>query len=553
MRMNIRTSLSAKIVLLLSLLVSTVIAVLVGVTVVAQRQAMLAQLDESLGRTSELLSLAIRKPMIVGDDESTRAQVAEFGKMFPDTRIYITDFNGNTTYATREHSLRRDLGKDEVGPEVAALVKRTLESGKTGEVSTILEGRRFFARAAGIPNDPGCHHCHGPSRPVLGSMVVFRDVEAQMQGIDDQLVKDILYAVAGLCVLLAAIIFFLRRSVLGRISSITQASQDIREGDHSRHFAVSGSDELRTLADNLEAMMCQLRQKDLEIKQENAKLNLLLKEIDATSAVLVTGVQEISTSSTSLAQGATEQAASLEEVTSSLHEVGGQTRENAGNAARAESLSNDAQRAAAGGQKDMDHMLSAMRDISASSESIARIIKVIDEIAFQTNLLALNAAVEAARAGQHGKGFAVVAEEVRNLAGRSAKAARETSALIDDSLHKVRQGDEIAKQTAASFQEIVGSITGSAAIVQNIASASQSQASAIGEVNLALSQISDVVQGTTAHAEEIDSAIQLMGAEADKLGRLLREFSAGENHAPDDDGALAGQARFALPPGSPRR
>lgn len=553
MNLNIRTSLSAKIILLLSLLVSTVIAILVTITVMAQRESMVEQLKQGLIRTSELLTLAIKKPMVVGDDVGTSQQVTDFGQLFPDTHIYITDFDGNITYTTREKSLRSDLDSTEVSPAVVELVQQTLTSGDAGHVSTEFAGRRLFARTSGIRNDTTCHHCHGSSEPVLGSMVVIKDVENEMQVIDDQLIHDILFAAVGLVALLAAIMLFMRRSVLNRIKSITRASQAICEGDHNQHFAVKGEDELRTLADNLEAMMIQLRQKDLEVKQENEKLSILLREIESASEVLLEGVQGISSSSSALAQGATEQAASLEEITSSLHEVGGQTRDNASNATHAEKLAKEAQSAAVDGSKQMDRMTDAMREISDSSQSIAKIIKVIDEIAFQTNLLALNAAVEAARAGKYGKGFAVVAEEVRNLAGRSATAARETAALIEDSLKKVQLGDGIAGETAASFQGIVERIVESANIVQNISAASQHQATAITEVNTALNQISDVVQGTTAHAEEIDSSIQLMGAEAHKLEQLLATFSSSRHYDEDtweeeENENHSSAAMRALPP-----
>ncbi|MEF2145340.1 MAG: HAMP domain-containing methyl-accepting chemotaxis protein [Desulfovibrionaceae bacterium] len=542
MNLNIRTSLNAKILLLLSLLVASVITLLVAVSLKAQYESMTNQLNQGMVRTSELLSLAIKKPMVVGDDQGTRDQVAAFGQMFPDTQIFITDFDGNITYATREETLRQDLNTDITSPEVAEIVADSLASDKSTSASSAMDGRRLFARASSISNDRACHHCHGSSEPVLGSLVVVKDVEAEMQAIDNQLWHDIIYALVGLVALLAAIMLFMRRSVLNRIISITRASQAIRDGDHEQHFKVAGSDELRTLADNLEAMMNQLRQKDLEVKRENEKLNVLLREIESASEVLLSGVQGISSSSSALAQGATQQAASLEETTSSLNEIGGQTKQNATNAAHASTLSADAQTAAVDGSKEMDRMTKAMGEISESSQSIAKIIKVIDEIAFQTNLLALNAAVEAARAGRHGKGFAVVAEEVRNLASRSAKAAQETARLIEDSLEKVRMGDSIANDTAASFKDIVERIVESTQLVQEIADASQHQAGALSEINTALNQVSDVVQGTTAHAEEIDSSIQLMGAEAHKLEKLMRDFSA-------ENPMLTSEEMQALPPG----
>ena len=155
-----------------------------------------------------------------------------------------------------------------------------------------------------------------------------------------------------------------------------------------------------------------------------------------------------------LSQGTTEQASSIEELTATITQIASQTRQNATSAGEANSLSAQARDNAKQGNSQMQRMIEAMNEISESSNSISKIIKVIDDIAFQTNILALNAAVEAARAGQHGKGFAVVAEEVRNLAARSAEAARETTLLIEGSIAKVGDGNEIADESAAASEEL---------------------------------------------------------------------------------------------------
>jgi methyl-accepting chemotaxis protein len=255
------------------------------------------------------------------------------------------------------------------------------------------------------------------------------------------------------------------------------------------------------------------------------ELNAIMEQIDVATDQMASGSGQVTDSSQSLSQGATEQATSLEEISSSLIQMASQTRTNAANANQADNLAVKARDAAGKGNSQMRDMVTAMSEINDASQNISKIIKVIDEIAFQTNLLALNAAVEAARAGKHGKGFAVVAEEVRSLAARSAKAAKETEALIEGSVEKVANGSEIANQTAKALDDIGEGIIQVSELIKEIATASNEQAEGISQVNKGLNQIDHVTQQNTALAEESAAAAEELASQAAHLQEMIDRFT----------------------------
>jgi len=234
---------------------------------------------------------------------------------------------------------------------------------------------------------------------------------------------------------------------------------------------------------------------------------------------------QVSAASQSLAQGATEQAAGLEETSSSLEEMSSMTRQAADNAQQANTLATDARKAAEGGAASMQRMIEAINEIQKSSDETAKILKVIDEIAFQTNLLALNAAVEAARAGEAGKGFAVVAEEVRNLAMRSAEAAKNTANMIEESVKNSRNGVTISEEVHKALDEIVSGISKTTDLMGEIAAASQEQAQGIDQVNTAVAQMDKVTQQNAANAEESASASEELSAQASAMNAIVRELA----------------------------
>lgn len=249
-----------------------------------------------------------------------------------------------------------------------------------------------------------------------------------------------------------------------------------------------------------------------------------LGNINDAAFQVMTSSSQVASASEALAQGSTEQASAIEQITASISEIAEKTRQNASEANEAAELVNRAIADVKQGNEQMKEMMSAMDDINESSESISKIMKVIDDIAFQTNILALNAAVEAARAGEAGKGFAVVAEEVRNLAAKSASAAAETAELIEDSKHKVSAGLHIADDTASALVTITERVTQSEKLIDNIAESSNYQATAVAQINQAIGQVSQVVQTNSATSEECAAASEELSNQAIRMRELLAVY-----------------------------
>ena len=344
------------------------------------------------------------------------------------------------------------------------------------------------------------------------------------------------------------------RSIQRPVMEVHKALGALSQGDVSVNVAYSSKDEIggmagacrhivqinREMAETVSRLAGGNWTEVVQIKSQNdllghslnsmiAQVSETLSRVRASVHELNSGTSQIADASQTLSQGATETAASLEEISSSATEIGNQARHNAETATQANHLATAAKQAAETGSQRMKGLNSSMAAITDSSAQIAKIIKTIDDIAFQTNILALNAAVEAARAGRHGKGFAVVAEEVRSLAARSAKAARETADLIEASKSRVDEGNRMARETAEALAEIVGGIVKVGDLVGEMAASSNEQAQGIAQISQGLGQIDQVTQQNTATAEETAAAAEELSGQADELRALIAQFKLKED------------------------
>jgi methyl-accepting chemotaxis protein len=347
--------------------------------------------------------------------------------------------------------------------------------------------------------------------------------------------SDRLSTITQLAALLGAVFgvlcaWLVTRSITAPMHTAVAAMNDIAEGegDLTARLDDSSRDEIGQMAAAFNRFVGSIE-------------DVIRRSITAAQHV-ASAAQQLSAASEQLSTGTHEQASALEETAASLEEITGTVKQNADNARHASELVAGSHDTASKGGRVVAEAVAAMAGISQHSGKMADITATIDEIAFQTNLLALNAAVEAARAGDQGRGFAVVATEVRNLAQRSASAAREIRTLIQDSVGKVEAGSRLVNASGDTLGEIVGSVSRVTGIMAEIAAASTQQSSGIEQVNSAITQMDQVVQGNSAQTEELSSTAQSLATQAQELQSLVGRFKVAGGVA------HANQPAPALPP-----
>ena len=331
-----------------------------------------------------------------------------------------------------------------------------------------------------------------------------------------QPVRTLLQVTAGitvLCAVLAAALLLLSLTQqLRRIDTVRSALQDIAsgEGDLTRRLNVQGNDELSHIS--------------AAFNQFADKITTVLRQIRSASESVHVATREIASGNQDLSSRTEQQASSLEETAAAMEQLTSTVQQNADSARHASELAHTASQVATQGGEVVDQVVKTMGDIHASSRRVGDIISVIDGIAFQTNILALNAAVEAARAGEQGRGFAVVATEVRNLAHRSAQAAKEIKGLIDSSTQQVESGSKLVQQAGTTMQDIVTRVRQVTEIVAEISAASKEQSTGIAEVGNAVSLMDQATQQNAALVEEATAAAHSLEQQADRLTQAVAEF-----------------------------
>jgi methyl-accepting chemotaxis protein len=379
-----------------------------------------------------------------------------------------------------------------------------VKAGKTKEAEALLRGDGFKV-----------------TQDVIGALDELQNMKLTLAketseantGIANSAVTLMLTIIGGSVVLGIVTGLTMTKAITGPLNKFGEVLGAVAGGDLSIHSDLQSKDELGAMSEQLNATIAQLREAMLQVQE--------------SAMAISTASGEISMGNTDLSRRTEQQAASLEETASSMEEIASNVNQTADNAKSANLESNKARQVATDGGAAVTQVIAAMEAINQSSAKINEIIGVVDEIAFQTNLLALNAAVEAARAGEQGRGFAVVAAEVRNLAKRSADAAKEIKGLIRESVAKSMDGNKVAAHAGETIAEVVANVQRVTSLVSEIASATQEQSTGLNEVNKAVVSMDEVTQQNAALVEEAAAAAESLDSQAHALTEIVGRFRTG--------------------------
>ena len=534
--MNIfQRSLAAKILGITSIVLILTFGVLFTATYFMQRASTLHEVEVNAERTSEMLSLAIREPMSIGDNEGTTSKFAEVGNRYSDIDIHLTNFKGNITYSTSEALLRNEIADAVKSRELSTLLEDCLRQECETRTITEIDGIPSYLEIKSIPNEESCHHCHGSNQPVLGVLVMTQNISAQMDGMKRNQMKVGGIMAAGLVVLLGSLYFFMRRSVFVPIHDVAVATERISKGDLTVKVETRSRDQIGQLAQSVNSMTENMRGMMQEIIAGVGTLAVAsgqLKSVSETVAdvardnqtrsdAVAAASEEMSTNMRSVAAATEEASVNISTVAAASEEMSATIDEISRSTARAKEITAVAVSAAEATSADVDHLGAMAREIHSVTQTITA-------ISSQTNLLALNATIEAARAGEAGRGFAVVANEIKEL-------ANQTAAATDEIRGKINGIQGATDQTVTRIGEITGVINDIDTIVTTIAAAVEEQsvttrdiAQNIGQASQGLDEVNHNVSQTSGVAGEITVQIAEVSSSATNMtrnGATVREHA----------------------------
>ncbi|MDY6949892.1 MAG: methyl-accepting chemotaxis protein [Thermodesulfobacteriota bacterium] len=438
--------------------------------------------EAGLGLANSIYT-SILFPMSRGDGDTVKRQLSDLKNNMEDVEVMVFGADKTIVYGSNETKEGTSLSDELHDPSLASAVDTMLTDGKAPEqgYEETIGGKRYLSVVRPMVNEPLCHHCHGATREVLGGLVARQFNEEMYAGIAAVRNRNLLMALGGSALTVLLVYFLIARMVIRPVRIMKENAESMAKGDLTRQVTIASQDELGDLA---------------------GSFNKMTEYLNTTIGI-------VEASASQLAEGASAQAAAVEETSSSIEEISSTMTHNTQHSKEVQNVMGDTKDVLSDANSSMKDLMRSLEETSAASDNIGKIIKTIQEIAFQTNLLALNAAVEAARAGEAGSGFAVVAEEVRNLAMRSAEAAQDTENLIEDIVGRIKKGTDLVEKTDDQYRQVAVSANKVNELIAEITAAIEEQTTGIQQVNNAISEVDRVAQNSAASAEELSSSVAI--------------------------------------------
>jgi len=575
-------SIRIKALILVSLVAAAALGGLFAANALWQRQMALDRIRETGAAEAELIKLIVSEPMVIGDNVATTAQFAKIAASRQRLKAFLTDFQGQVTYATDTAVLRRPLADVAASPGLAARLNAALTNAVDGDgLDTAANGTASFATVRAVKNAPECRHCHGASRSVLGALVTVADVGPDMAALAANQQRTGLLSLAGLAVLVAGLLLFMKYSIIDRLAFLAAVSQRIAAGDMDACGAVAaritarqthgGGDEITVLGSGLCTLVATLRGK---IAEADDKTREAASEADRAGVCLLEAETAREAAAKARREGAIQAAQTLEEVLVHLAEAtaaltdavaqagsGARTQKDAAletaaaigqmnesvadmakiaaGAAKTSAEAKDKATLGADTVRELTDCIGGVRELAEAlrhdiaalgqeAQGIGQIINVISDIADQTNLLALNAAIEAARAGDAGRGFAVVADEVRKLAEKTMLATKD----VEKSITSIQAG----------AQANVGSVQEAATAIETASDLSRRSGEALFGIVELVTAAAKQVRSIAASCEDQSAVSDEIGRSVDGISAISQDTAEAMEQADVAVGRLASQA-----------
>jgi len=458
-----------------------IIGIIIAATVYYQTKIIEKQAVENNMRLAAAIEGSMYDALAIGDNAAVKRTFYSLSQRTEGIEVFVFDFRGEVAFSTQKNASGKPIIDFLQDKNDAKKIKEMLETGVSIEkpMKEFIKGKNYMSMFWPIRNEKRCYHCHGSSRKILGGIQVRSSIDEAM--LDAQKLEKLTIALGAIAILLLSGITFLffKFNINAPLSNLLEAIRTIKEGDLSKQVEVKGRD---------------------EINHALARVNIL-------NRTLRDMIGQVKENATKLADISSGQASAIEESSASLEEISAMSKQNAQNSHHAAELMYRVKETLERTGDEINGLRETMERIRSSNEETSKIIKAIDEVAFQTNILSLNAAVEAARAGEAGAGFAVVAEEVRNLAIKTAAAAKNTSHLIEQTTTTVSKGSEKMQATYSSFSEISDRIMEAYNLIEEVDKASSQQNQGIEQISQAITELEKGIQSGAAMAEELSASV----------------------------------------------